>query len=317
MTRMNKGRTAISWLLLAALALAGCSLAEEGTDETGGDTLIGVFVTKEALDLFDIEAYLTDNLSTAMDGGEISAGDAEKYGGRLYAEKRTVTLTGEEQGETAEHIEYVFAGLEGIPFFYTTVTMADGERYTSLTSGENMIQDAHITVGEETTLEGTIYFVPGKIRYVHINPVYQSADGRVYLTSGSGIGMDTGGGEEGSFSQTLTETHTVTADGEVTEKHFQVSVRIAPKYAAVRTRVVQIGADNMPVADAAYAPGALPAVIDVDARAAYIIVETTVDTGAGESIRYALLGKDDGALTAYVANENGIYEGETAEVRWG
>lgn len=53
--------------LLMLTLLSGCQLAREDEGENG-DRLVGVFVTTEYIDLFDMERYLNDNLRAV--GGE-------------------------------------------------------------------------------------------------------------------------------------------------------------------------------------------------------------------------------------------------------
>ena len=74
-------------LLAFLLGLAGLSLAQSGTaDVLGKDRLIGVFITTEYLDLFDMESYFNDNIGKMTTGGDITIdGDSPKYQGRLYA----------------------------------------------------------------------------------------------------------------------------------------------------------------------------------------------------------------------------------------
>lgn len=70
--------------LAMVLPLTGCQLALPGEESAQDDRLIGVYVTTEYLDLFDIESYLEDNLNAGWTGGEIT-GDTDPYEGRVYA----------------------------------------------------------------------------------------------------------------------------------------------------------------------------------------------------------------------------------------
>ena len=104
--------------------------------------LAGVFITREYLDLFDFESYLSDNASTIVNGGEITVEDQEKYNGRLYAVLKPRTLTNEETGDTTEHWEYVFEETTGIPFILVETKQPDGQSYMG-SSSDGSVSDAH------------------------------------------------------------------------------------------------------------------------------------------------------------------------------
>jgi hypothetical protein len=69
---MIKRSLAVCLAVCFLLTLAGCQLAVEDAGGTNnGDRLIGVFVTKEYLDLFDTEGYLNDNISKLSGSGKV------------------------------------------------------------------------------------------------------------------------------------------------------------------------------------------------------------------------------------------------------
>ncbi|MEG2037887.1 MAG: hypothetical protein RRZ93_07845, partial [Ruthenibacterium sp.] len=124
--------------LLAALALSvltGCQLAREDGGEVGGDRLIGLFVTREHLDLFDLEGYLNHNVS-GFSGGELQlGGNSAAYEGRLYATLRERTLTDGESGRELVEEIFVFDGVEGISYFAARMPAREGrESYISSSS---------------------------------------------------------------------------------------------------------------------------------------------------------------------------------------
>ena len=82
--------------LCLALALGGCSMLREEAAPAEEDRLVGIYVTPEYIDTFDLEAYFEDNASQLLSGGggEISAEDAEEYSQRIYA-----TNNGGREGE--------------------------------------------------------------------------------------------------------------------------------------------------------------------------------------------------------------------------
>ena len=71
--------------VLIIFSLMGCQLALEDKEDNT-DILIGVFITEEHLDLFDMEGYLNDNINTLSGGGLINIDkNSSQYQGRLYA----------------------------------------------------------------------------------------------------------------------------------------------------------------------------------------------------------------------------------------
>ena len=80
-------------ILAALLLVSGCSLAlPEEDGKTDGDPMVGVLITTQPLDLFDSEAYLSENASTILNGGMIRADDAEKYSNALFTVFSLITL---------------------------------------------------------------------------------------------------------------------------------------------------------------------------------------------------------------------------------
>lgn len=169
--------------VLLVMSFCGCQLAREDAAEgTGDDRLIGVFVTKEYLDLFDFEGYLNDNMQN-FTGGAISLdGGGEQYQGRLYAVLQDHTLT-DDSGKQTTTQEYVFPGVDGFSYFAAEIPATDeSESYISSGSDE-AISDGMMSLSygdeeDKITLDGTIYLssVNGSI-ICYINPVYQAKDG--------------------------------------------------------------------------------------------------------------------------------------------
>ena len=88
---MNRKRIYILMSLMLLFVLSGCSLAKEDagkevleSDEIVQDRLIGVVVTEEHLDLFNMEAFLNDNVDKIVDGQVIEGDGSAKYQDRIY-----------------------------------------------------------------------------------------------------------------------------------------------------------------------------------------------------------------------------------------
>lgn len=127
--------------------LTGCQLAlKDAGTSINKDRLIGVFLTKEYLDLFDIEGYLNDNTGS-FSGREIKLDESEKkYQDRLYAELRPKTHTNTETGEKIYTEEYVFPSVKGITYFLTKIP-ATAESDSYITSGsDEAISDGHMNI---------------------------------------------------------------------------------------------------------------------------------------------------------------------------
>lgn len=79
-------KLSIALILALALVLSGCSMLREDGAPAQEDRLVGIYITPEYVDTFDLEAYFEDNASSLINGGgEISSQDAAKYSQRIYA----------------------------------------------------------------------------------------------------------------------------------------------------------------------------------------------------------------------------------------
>ncbi|HHU49238.1 MAG TPA: hypothetical protein GXZ37_05925 [Clostridiales bacterium] len=311
---MNRKFLTLCCILLILISLCSCRLARENGLDVQKDRLVGAFITQEHVDLFDYESYIRDNLHTIGKNGEISVADNEQYGGRKYAELKSVTHKNEETGEEIETCEYVFEGLDGIPFFTFEVKQPDGESYLS-SSSDSAISDGHITVGDNTTLEGTIYFSPNKQSVMYINPVFQGSDGRVYLTSGSGFSFSGDTGEGAAYTTTLEEKYTVTENGEATEESFRITINIAAKAPPDNITIIQMSSDNTPILQEEYTAAGLPKNVAINPKAEYVIVETQSNYSDGK-INREIYSSEDEYFVSYTARDDGICEAKFVGLLW-
>ncbi len=308
-----------------ALALSGCQLAREDAGEgteKNGDRLIGVFITTEYLDLFDMEGYLNDNLNR-LSGGEITLeGDNSQYQGRLYATLATQTLTNEETDETSDIREFVFEGIKGISYFGATVPGSENEDSYVTSGSDEAITDGHMGVdygdGEDKmSLEGTIYVSPdyaGKTCY--FNPVYQSADGSVYAVSGSGLMAD--GMLEGSvYSQTLDETTTITENGKSKAVSTSIKISLTVMFPPEQIVVMQMDKDSTVISRIEYAPGELPDTLTPDKGTEYILVETYKhDREGNQVVSRSIYDTSNETMEAFYRSDNDICVKQSTQLDW-
>lgn len=269
-------------LLLSVLMLSllvGCQLAVEGSDvSVAEDHLVGVYITTEPLDLFDMDAYLGDNLRVA--DGEIRLdGDADAYAGRLYA---TVEKT--EKGPA----QYVFEGVEGSGFF--ALEQEDEQGICQHTAVSGAISDARAGFttrddGEQIDLTASVYFESGGSgACFYLNPVYQSADGAVYLMAGSGISTGGVASEGMMMGQTWEETYIEEKNGKTEQNGIAVKIDIVGVVLPEKYVILAMSEADEILSRPEYASGSFPEELVFEPEVAYVILkgvrtdlETTVD----------------------------------------
>lgn len=303
----------VSVLLMFALmvSLCGCQLAkgeelvEHGQSMT--DKLIGAFITEEHLDLFDMEAYLNDNLDSIMSGKELGPGEQAQYEGRIYATPAGYLENGLPDGH------FTFEGLEGYAYFTPTVEHPEGE--TTVVNADSCFSDIKNNYHsvdnnlQEISTEATLYVADdvGHVAFF-MNPVYQDDSGNVYLMAGTGISSDM----VGSMSQSMDMERKVTIDDvETTEKYaIKITYKGIPR--PERIAVLQMDAESRVLSREEYLPGQLPEQIDPVEGADYIILETITRE---ETIR-EVVPQEERWMHTYDPQDNGICEQQSTEVLW-
>ncbi|MGI6084805.1 MAG: hypothetical protein ACOYIF_05105 [Acetivibrionales bacterium] len=320
----NNRAFAVFLAVLIIFALTGCRLAIEDKGEVDGkDILIGVFVTDEYLDLFDMESNLNDNLNKLSGGGLIELDrSSSKYQGRLYATLKTLELK-DDTGEVFKTREFVFEGINGIPYFAARVPATGNEDSYITTGSDEAISDRYTGFSysdyeDKTTLEGTIYISSdsmGKSRFV--NPVYQSADGSVYVVAGSGMSL---GGEqtEGSvYTQILEETTTVTENGKSKSKSTSIKISMAVTLPSEQISILQMDKNSEIISKTEYAPGKVPDSLTPEPDAEYIIVESFKrDLDDNRVTSRSLYDKSNKTLETFYVRGNGICVKKGTTLEW-
>ena len=243
---MKRNLTALGLLICLLLSFGGCQLAQPAaTTDSGADRMVGAFITKEHLNLFDMESYINDHAQEAFSGKHLVAGpeDSDKYGLRVYGTMGHVEET-DIYGNSYTAIVFDFGGLEGLSLMAPTIT-EDGDLYTAAIGSQGITStnwgihsyglDSRNTA---LTLSGTIYVDPALMDNpaqsigMFVNPVYQSPDGQVYLTEGQGIstGSTIEGDKDylygGNISQTLEQTWEVNLGNEVKTAHTSIQITL-------------------------------------------------------------------------------------------
>jgi len=323
---MNRKALAVLLALFMLCTASGCQLAREDLAETrGSERLIGVFITREYLDLFDMERYLNDNIHKIAKGGSIAInGDTSKYQGRLYAEIVTRTLTNPETGEPFETTEFSFEGVDGIPYFCAAKPPDGYGNDFTINGSDEAISDAfsRTQFNEEEDrieLEGTIYFLPfrdGSISF-YMNPIYQSPDGRIYVVSNTGTILAGDQNEGTALTETIEATTTVTENGKSKTHHASVKISFVAVNLPRQIVVLQMDEDSNILSWEAYTPGQMPNTLTPESGAAYLIVEThKQDQDGNRVVSRALYDESHNFLDTLYCRPDGICVRQFTELNW-
>lgn len=294
-------KLAIALILALALSLPGCSLLREDSEPPETDRLVGVYITESYIDTFDFEAYFQDNASSLSGGGEISREDTEKYSQRIYAEVV--------DGKTSFPIV-------GVPLIAARYEK-DGESYTGSDCGDKLA-DVHLSINNSddmvtTVLTGEIFTDSGSGRVTaYCNPVYQQADGRIYLVPGEGMTADSGG----SMVFSLSDSRESAVEGEQ-GYGMEITLTATGRYPSDKLAVLLYSADGELMGRTEYAPEDMPEEIAADGAAWAVFEDYTRDfLGEPQVIRRLIAaGSDEGFLSLHMEPGEVFYTPRTTYLK--
>lgn len=293
-------KLAIALILVLALMLPGCSLLREEGEPADADRLVGVYITENYIDSFDFEAYVQDNASSLSGGGEISREDAAKYTRRIYAE-----IT---DGKTSFPIE-------GIAFIAARYEK-DGESCTGSDYGDKLA-DVHLSINvsddmETTVLTGKLFADSGAGHMsAYCNPVYQQADGRVYLVPGEGVSANMG-----SMTHSLSESCESAKKGE-RGYGMDITLEVEGRRPSEKLAVLLYSADGALLSRTEYAPEEMPEEIAAEGAAWAVFEDYTADySGEPQVIRQLIAaGSDEGFLSLHLEPGESFYTPRTTYLK--
>ena len=302
--------------------LTACSLAaEDGDSQTGGDRLVGMFLTTEYVDTVDWDRV---DISSVTKGGTVYGSEEKIYG-----------TFDQEQGE------YIFEGLEGYSLGVMKMKSDDGQSHLA-TAASDCFTDVKLSMGDrENICSGILYYdqtqigsdyelykdesykeiyegqdivvnnviqedgseiyevcADGKELRLYGNAVYETRDGTVYLVPDSGVQV---GADGGDLSVTLSDTATEVDNGKKTEMKntFQATYRGGCPTQAVK--FTWQDKDGKVLKEEGYAEDEIPASIKWGEKTAYILVKLQK---ADETAEYDLIREDDETYMLYTAGES-------------
>lgn len=293
-------KLAIALIFALALMLPGCSLLREEGEPADADRLVGVYITENYIDSFDFEAYVQDNASSLSGGGEISREDAAKYTRRIYAE-----IT---DGKTRFPIE-------GIAFIAARYEK-DGESCTGSDYGDKLA-DVHLSINvsddmETTVLTGKLFADSGAGHMsAYCNPVYQQADGRVYLVPGEGVSANMG-----SMTHSLSESCESAKKGE-RGYGMDITLEVEGRRPSEKLAVLLYSAEGALLSRTEYAPEEMPEEISAEGAAWAVFEDYTADySGEPQVIRQLIAaGSDEGFLSLHLEPGESFYTPRTTYLK--
>lgn len=293
-------KLAIALIFAIALMLPGCSLLREEGEPADADRLVGVYITENYIDSFDFEAYVQDNASSLSGGGEISREDAAKYTRRIYAE-----IT---DGKTSFPIE-------GIAFIAARYEK-DGESCTGSDYGDKLA-DVHLSINvsddmETTVLTGKLFADSGAGHMsAYCNPVYQQADGRVYLVPGEGVSANMG-----SMTHSLSESCESAKKGE-RGYGMDITLEVEGRRTSEKLAVLLYSAEGALLSRTEYAPEEMPEEISAEGAAWAVFEDYTADySGEPQVIRQLIAaGSDEGFLSLHLEPGESFYTPRTTYLK--
>ena len=294
-------KLAIALIFALALMLPGCSLLREDGEPADADRLVGVYITENYIDSFDFEAYVQDNASSLSGGsGEISREDAAKYTRRIYAE-----IT---DGKTSFPIE-------GIAFIAARYEK-DGESCTGSDYGDKLA-DVHLSINvsddmETTVLTGKLFADSGAGHMsAYCNPVYQQADGRVYLVPGEGVSANMG-----SMTHSLSESCESAKKGE-RGYGMDITLEVEGRRTSEKLAVLLYSAEGALLSRTEYAPEEMPEEISAEGAAWAVFEDYTADySGEPQVIRRLIAaGSDEGFLSLHLEPGESFYTPRTTYLK--
>lgn len=284
------------------------------------DRLIGVFITKEHLDLAEGENYILENTDKILSGEGLDSMVASPSRERLYAVLRDDPHTNPETGETVTTSEHIFPGVDGIRLFTAKCTDENGDYWK--TCGDEGISDGKYALSsadneDAIDMEGTIYISTASgLNGFYFNPVYQASNGEVYTVAGQGTFF--GGTLSGlTGSHAFNDEAEITMDGKTETVRSNVKVKICYIDTPVGVSVLQYNDSGKVISAAEYPSGGLPEEITMDVNTEYIIVETRMKSVDGaETVTRELFQPENEALTAFFCREDGICVKQYCNIVW-
>lgn len=317
----NKSCILIPLLIsVLTLLLNGCSLARKDAGTDAKDTLIGVFITDGYLDMFDMDAWLNANATGLLSNSDTIIDNSDEYTKPLYAK---INRHG---SDSPLDWDISFGDIKGFKYLSPVFKDKDGS-ITRSSLSDDALFSAHTNFtetdnGNETEMSVTVYSVPGAVDDFgfYANPVYQTADGKIYALPGSGISCDSSSEGE-TMSTSLSDQIETVEDRKTKTEKATITIRYSVMFEPLKITLIQMDDKNTPLKQDIYTPGKLPEQLTAEKNTAYFIVETEKKAPDGSimtdrSIYGPWQSENEIFLETFYAIDNGIITKQDTDVIW-
>lgn len=266
--------------ILAAVFLVafldGSAVRSDAAEEAG--VLIGAYVSEEDLDLDDLIVTAT--------------GKFQWKSGRIYAEQ-----TGK---------SWYFPTLDDGGGIFCAQISEEGTDYPTVVHFGGLgkarsrvnVSDADGIRTTDIDLSGEVYACGDRQVIFKLYPIYQTSDGRIYLTRGNSMGMS--GADGASMTHTLTSDKTETIGGKSERVKVRVAITAVSRPTPTKFTVAHMDENDDLLKLEEFAPDALPESITAAPGAAYLIGTSYGQDWNGETAEYDICSRsNDSAPYAY------------------
>ncbi len=267
-------------LIFAAILAAAFLIAfldggavQSAAEEEGEGMLIGAFVSEENLDIDDLEVTATGKIQWKQ--GRLYMDTDEDWwalkdrGGGIYCTMEPDSRDGEEDAKSPCITNF---GTLGAPQGKTAIDNDNGIRTTDI------------------DLSGEVYACGSRRVIFKFYPIYQTSDGRIYLTRGNSMGMS--GADGASITHTLTSDKTETIGGKSERVKVKVAITAVSRPTPTKFTVAHMDENDDLLKLEEFAPDALPESITAADGAAYLIGTSYGQDGDGETAEYSICNRD-------------------------
>lgn len=246
---------------------------QSAAEEEGEGILIGAFVSEENLDIDDLEVTATGKIQWKQ--GRLYMDTDEDWwalkdrGSGIYCTMEPDSRDGEEDAKSPCITNF---GTLGAPQGKTAIDNDNGIRTTDI------------------DLSGEVYACGDRQVIFKLYPIYQTSDGRIYLTRGNSMGMS--GADGVSVTHTLTSDKTETIGGKSERVKVRVAITAVSRPTPTKFTVAHMDENDNLLKLEEFAPDALPESITPVDGAAYLIGTSYGEGWDGETVEYGICSRD-------------------------